>query len=96
MSLEPVFLKQFSTSLDTNFRLQMRAAPLNGLAYATAACVPCIAEALMFYVGAVLVANGRYSFEQMLQTFSLMIFSVSFGAQLLSYSACSSLLSYAD
>jgi ATP-binding cassette subfamily B (MDR/TAP) protein 1 len=39
----------------------------------------------MFYVGALLIASGRYDFAKMLQVFSLIIFSVTFSAQILSY-----------
>ena len=50
----------------------------NGLVYA--------AEAVLFYVGAVLVASGRYSYSQMMQVLNLVVFSVSLGSQLMSFS----------
>lgn len=39
----------------------------------------------MFYVGAVLVVKGRYDFAKMVQVFSLIIFSVTFAAQVMVY-----------
>lgn len=39
----------------------------------------------MLLVGAVLVANGRYTFGKMLQVFSLIIFTVAFAGQLMNY-----------
>lgn len=50
----------------------------NGLVYA--------AEAVLFYVGAVLVASGRYSYSQMMQVLNLVVFSVSLGSQLMNFS----------
>lgn len=37
---------------------------------------------LLFYVGAVLVMKGLYTFEKLLQVFSLIIFSVTFAGQI--------------
>jgi ATP-binding cassette subfamily B (MDR/TAP) protein 1 len=39
----------------------------------------------MLYVGAVLVVKGRYTFAQMMQVFSLIIFSITFAAQVAVY-----------
>lgn len=47
-------------------------------------------SALMFYVSALLIANGRYTYEQMMQVFTLIIFSVTFAGQVMSYCACCS------
>lgn len=41
--------------------------------------------ALMFYVGAILIANGRYTFAKMLEVFTLIIFSITFSAQIMTY-----------
>jgi len=55
----------------------------NGLIYA--------ALAALYYVGAVLVADGRYSYSQMTEVLSLVVFSVSLGSQLMSFSEYSTL-----
>lgn len=39
----------------------------------------------MFYVGAILIANGRYTFAKMLEVFTLIIFSITFSAQIMTY-----------
>ncbi len=39
----------------------------------------------MFYVGAVLIVDGRYTFAKMTEVFTLIIFSITFSAQILSY-----------
>ena len=39
----------------------------------------------MFYVSAVLIGNGRYTYEQMMQVFTLIIFSVTFAGQIVAY-----------
>ena len=40
---------------------------------------------MMFYIGAIFISRGRYTFPQMLQVFSLITFTVSFAAQTMSY-----------
>jgi len=46
------------------------------------------AEAVLFYVGAVLLANGRYSYSQMIEVMNLVVFSVSLGSQMMTFSEC--------
>lgn len=46
-------------------------------------------SALMFYVGAILIANGRYTFVKMIEVFTLIIFSVTFSSQIMTYRQCS-------
>lgn len=50
------------------------------------ALILCIPTALLFYVGAVLVANDRYDYAQMAKVFALVIFSVTFASQAMIYS----------
>jgi hypothetical protein len=40
----------------------------------------------MFYAGAVFMADGGYGLTQVLQVMSLLVFSMSFASQMLSYS----------
>ena len=40
---------------------------------------------LMLYVGALLIAKGRYDFPKMLQVFALILFAVTFAGQLMGY-----------
>ena len=46
-------------------------------------------SALMFYVGAVLIVNGRYTFVKMIEVFTLVVFSVTFSSQIMTYRAFS-------
>lgn len=46
---------------------------------------PLFMEGLMFYVGAVLMVKGGYSFGQMVQVFTLIIFSVTFSGQIMGF-----------
>jgi ATP-binding cassette subfamily B (MDR/TAP) protein 1 len=39
----------------------------------------------MFYVGAVLIVDGRYTFAKMTEVFTLIIFSITFSAQIMTY-----------
>lgn len=39
----------------------------------------------MFYIGALLIANGRYTFAKMLEVFTLIIFSITFSAQIMTF-----------
>jgi hypothetical protein len=48
----------------------------------------------MLYVGALLIVHGRYTFAQMLQVFTLIIFTITFSGQLMTYRSCSSLFSF--
>lgn len=41
--------------------------------------------ALLFYIGAILIINGRYDFGKMLTVFSLVLFSVTFASQIMTY-----------
>ena len=46
-----------------------------------------LAEALLFYVGAVLIARGLYTYLQMVEVLNLVVFSVTIGSQLMGFSA---------
>lgn len=45
-----------------------------------------IAEALLLYVGAVLVARGAYTYHQMVEALALIVFAVSISLQLMAFS----------
>lgn len=44
-------------------------------------------SAIMIYVGAVLISIGRYDFAKMIQVFTLIIFSITFSASVMTYCA---------
>ena len=39
----------------------------------------------MYYVGALLMIDGRYTFARLTEVFTLIIFSITFSAQIMSY-----------
>ncbi|SCV73934.1 BQ2448_6364 [Microbotryum intermedium] len=85
MSLESVVLAKFEQTLRETYAGAMRAAPLAGMGNGVTLGLTFVAEAVMVYVGAVLIANGRYTFEKMATIFSLIIFSMTYAAQIAIY-----------
>ncbi|KAK4050176.1 ATP-dependent permease [Microbotryomycetes sp. JL221] len=61
----------------------LRAAPFTGMGSATATGLTLIAEAVMFYVGAVLIVRGRYTYAQMMEVFAMIILTITFAAQVM-------------
>jgi ATP-binding cassette subfamily B (MDR/TAP) protein 1 len=41
---------------------------------------------VLFYVGAVLIAKGRFSYLQMVEVLNLVVFTVTIGSQLMTFS----------
>ena len=89
MSYEPLFRSQFDDAADHALRIGVRGSFVEGCTYGTAVGLVYFAEAVLFYVGAVLLANGRYTLPQMLEVLNLVVFSVTIGSQLLAFSAFS-------
>lgn len=85
MSMESKFSEKFALDLERTYIGGRKAAPSAGLALALGGALTYIAEGLMFYVGAVLMVKGGYSFGQMVQVFTLIIFSVTFSGQIMGF-----------
>ncbi|PWN20351.1 hypothetical protein BCV69DRAFT_206762 [Microstroma glucosiphilum] len=85
MALEPVFAAQFLDAITATERDALRAAPLSGFAFGLGEAITYLAEALIFYVGAVLITKGTYDFQKMVITFNLIIFAITFGSQMMAY-----------
>jgi len=86
MGFERVFQERFEGSVESALSTGVRGAFVEGCTYGVASSLIYLAEALLFYVGAVLVANGTYTYLQMTQVLNLIVFSVSIGSQLMSFS----------
>ncbi|KAI0356873.1 P-loop containing nucleoside triphosphate hydrolase protein [Trametes cingulata] len=85
MGFEDAFREKFDLAVDSALTTGVRGAFVEGCTYGVASALIYLAEALLFYVGAVLIANGTYSYLQMIQTLQLVVFSVSIGSQLMSF-----------
>ncbi|WAR58581.1 hypothetical protein PtB15_5B815 [Puccinia triticina] len=82
MSLEPLMRERFIESSIKSRKMFIRSAPLHGISSGLNIAMTYLADGLLFYVGAVLVIKGLYTFEKLLQVFSLIIFSVTFAGQI--------------
>ena len=82
MGFENAFREKFDAAVDSALSTGVRGAFVEGCSYGVASALIYLAEALLFYVGAVLIANGTFSYLQMIQTLQLVVFSVSISSQL--------------
>lgn len=89
MGIAQPFLEEFESSVEKALETGVRGAWVEGGTHGVASGLIYVAEALIFYVGAVMVAKGRYSYLQMVEVLNLIVFSVSLGSQLMSFSMCS-------
>ncbi|KAM5532993.1 hypothetical protein V8D89_013335 [Ganoderma adspersum] len=85
MGFESAFREKFNSAVESALSTGVRGAFIEGCSYGVASALIYLAEALLFYVGAVLIANGTYSYLQMIQTLQLVVFSVSIGSQLMAF-----------
>ncbi|KDQ51622.1 hypothetical protein JAAARDRAFT_40847 [Jaapia argillacea MUCL 33604] len=85
MGFEGIFQRQFEETVEEALSTGVRGAFVEGCTYGVASALIYLSEALLFYVGAVLIARGTYTYLQMVETLNLMIFSVSLGSQLMSF-----------
>lgn len=86
MSFDGVFKAQFDASADKTLTTGIRGGFVEGCTYGVASGLIYFAEAALFYVGAVLIANGTYSYLQMVQVLNLVVFTVTIGSQLMGFS----------
>ena len=87
MSFEKIFKVQFDAAADKALSTGVRGAFVEGCTYGVASGLIYLAEALLFYVGAVLIARGLYTYLQMVEVLNLVVFSVTIGSQLMGFSA---------
>ncbi|KAM0790206.1 hypothetical protein ACM66B_005521 [Microbotryomycetes sp. NB124-2] len=83
MSLSPIFARDYETATARAYTGGLKAAPFTGMGAATATALTLCAQALMFYVGAVLIVSGRYTYSRMMEVFSMVILTVTFAAQVM-------------
>ncbi|PCH37435.1 nucleoside triphosphate hydrolase protein [Wolfiporia cocos MD-104 SS10] len=85
MGFESAFQERYEKSVKGALSMGVRGAFVEGCTYGVASALIYLAEALLFYVGAVLIARGTYTYLQMVQVLNLVVFSVSIGSQLMSF-----------
>ncbi|TFK85452.1 hypothetical protein K466DRAFT_622210 [Polyporus arcularius HHB13444] len=85
MGFKDAFQEKFDTAIDSALTTGVRGAFFEGCTYGVASALIYLAEAPLFYIGAVLIAKGTYSYLQMIQTLQLIVFSVSIGSQLMAF-----------
>ncbi|KAJ9474629.1 putative Alpha-factor-transporting ATPase (putative) [Pseudozyma hubeiensis] len=85
MGLEPVFDTMYQVAVDEAQRCGMGSSVFAGFGHGMSDALTYIAEALIFYVGARLMIEGEYGFQRMMEVFNLIIFAVTFAAQMLTF-----------
>ncbi|KAJ7471943.1 P-loop containing nucleoside triphosphate hydrolase protein [Mycena latifolia] len=85
MRFEGVFRSQFDKAADRALAIARKGALVEGCTYGVACGLIYLAEALLFYFGAVLVARGTYTYLQMVQVMNLVVFTVTIGSQLMAF-----------
>jgi ATP-binding cassette subfamily B (MDR/TAP) protein 1 len=86
MAFDSVFKARFDVSVDESLTTGIRGAFVEGCTHGVASGLIYLAEALLFYVGALLIARGLYSYLQMIEVLNLVVFSVTIGSQLMAFS----------
>ena len=86
MSFESAFRSRFEGAANEALLTGLRGAMVEGCTQGIASGLIYLAEALLFYVGAVLIANGSYTYLQMVEVLNLVVFSVTIGSQLMAFS----------
>ncbi|KZP10603.1 P-loop containing nucleoside triphosphate hydrolase protein [Athelia psychrophila] len=85
MAFEHVFAGEFERAADEALRVGKQGAWVEGCTYGIASALIYLAEALLFYVGALLIARGTYTYLQMVQVLNLVVFTVTIGSQLMAF-----------
>jgi len=86
MSFERHFEMEFEEGVGKALKTGVRGAFVEGCTYGVASGLIYLAEALLFYVGAVLISKQRYSYLQMVEVLNLVVFTVTIGSQLMAFS----------
>jgi ATP-binding cassette, subfamily B (MDR/TAP), member 1 len=86
MAYEPVFQARFDESSNQALSTGVEGAFVECYTYGVASGLIYLVEALLFYVSAVLIAKGRYTYLQMVEVPNLVVFTVTIGSQLMVFS----------
>ncbi|KAL9940627.1 hypothetical protein V8E36_000115 [Tilletia maclaganii] len=83
MALDQVFLCRFDEADRLTSRSGLKSGPLVGLGIGLAEGLTYLAEGILFYAGAVWIAEGHYTFERVIVVFNLMVFAATYSSQML-------------
>jgi ATP-binding cassette, subfamily B (MDR/TAP), member 1 len=86
MVFESVFESQFDSAADRALCTGLLGAFIEGCTYGVASALIYLAEALLFYIGAVFITRGTYMYLQMVEALNLVVFTVTIGSQLMAFS----------
>lgn len=85
MSLHQVFKANFEDAIQWTTVNAIRSAPYSGFAYGLKDGCTYLAQAFLYYIGAVLLIKGLLSLASMIIVFNLIIFGITFAAHILAY-----------
>ncbi|UZJ53178.1 hypothetical protein CBS101457_002498 [Exobasidium rhododendri] len=85
MSLERVFWLNFNDAVQWVEYYGIQSAPLSGFGYGLRDACTYLAEALLYYVGARLLVEGKNDLEQVMIVLNLILFAVASAAQIMAY-----------
>jgi len=87
MAFERFFEQSFEKSVQNAHAAGVKGAFVEGCTHGVASSLIYFSEAVLFYVGAIFVARGTYTYSQMVEVLNLIVFTVSLGSQLMGFSA---------
>ncbi|KAG5354083.1 hypothetical protein C0989_009781 [Termitomyces sp. Mn162] len=85
MAFGSIFRANFDKATEKALASGIHGAFVEGCSYGVASGLIYLAEALLFYVGAVLIVKGRYTYLQMVEVLNLVVFTVTIGSQLMAF-----------
>ncbi|KIR76978.1 ATP-binding cassette, subfamily B (MDR/TAP), member 1 [Cryptococcus gattii EJB2] len=85
MALDGAFEKRFEEDANNAKKTGNRSAWAMAMGGAIAGGLPLFAQALMNFAGSAFMLQGRMNYEQMLQVYNLILFSLTFGSGLLDF-----------
>ena len=86
MAFEQFFERSFEKSVQNAHAAGIKGAFVEGCTHGVASSLIYLSEAILFYVGAIFVARGIYTYSQMVEVLNLIVFTVSLGSQLMGFS----------
>ena len=92
MAFEEFFERSFEDAVRRAHSTGIKGAFVEGCTHGVASSLIYLSEAVLFYVGAIFIARGTYTYLQMVEVFNLIVFTVSLGSQLMSFSGFRCLL----